>query len=107
MSLYLFQVSYNAAGTKTMVDHPHSREDAARRTIEALGGRLHGFYFAFGDFDAVLIVEMPDNVTAAAASMAVGATGAFSKFHTTVLMTAADGVAAMKKAKSVSFAPPQ
>lgn len=107
MAHYMFQVSYNSAASKAMIDNPHSREDAARKAAESLGGKLHTFYFAFGAFDAVLICEFPDNVTAAACSMAVGSTGSFSKFETTVLMTAAESVEAMKKAKAMSYTSPR
>jgi uncharacterized protein with GYD domain len=107
MAHYMFRVSYNAASTKAMIDHPQSREDASRKATESLGGKLHAFYFAFGEFDAVLICEFPDNVTAAAAAMAVGSTGAFAKFETTVLMTAAESVEAMKRAKAANYAPPR
>jgi len=107
MPSYMFQVSYNAAAVKAMVEHPQSREDAARKVIESLGGKLKAFYFAFGPSDVVLICEMPDNVSAAACAMAVGARGGMAKFETTVLMTTAESVEAMKKAKSASYTPPQ
>jgi len=106
MSFYMLQISYNAAATKAMIDHPQSREDAARKATESLGGKLHAFYFAFGAYDVVLIAEFADNVTAAAVVMAVGSTGQFSKLETTVLMTTAESIEAMKKAKSISYKPP-
>ena len=53
------------------------------------------------------ICEFPDNASAAAVAMAVGSSGMFSKFETTVLMTTAESMEAMKKAKSVSYAPPR
>jgi uncharacterized protein with GYD domain len=107
MTHYLMQVSYNAAGVKAMVEHPQNREDAARKGIESLGGKLHAFYFAFGAYDLALICELPDNASAAAVAMTVGASGLFSKFETTVLMTTAESMAAMNKAKSVSYTPPR
>ena len=107
MAFYLYQVTYNAAASKAMIDHPHSREDAARKAAESLGGKLHAFYFAFGAFDAVLICEFPDNVSAAACSMAVGSRGTLSRFETTVLMSTAESIEAMKKAKTISYAAPQ
>ena len=48
-----------------------------------MGGRLESMYYAFGDFDAILILELPDNVTMAALSMAVGASGALTNLKTT------------------------
>lgn len=107
MSFYLLQVSYNAAAIKAMVDHPHDRAEAARKGIESLGGKMHAFYFAFGPHDVVVIAEFPDNVSAAATSMALGASGQYAKAETTVLMTVAESMAAMKKTQSISFKPPQ
>lgn len=107
MSFYLLQISYTAAATKAMVEHPQSREDMARKAIESLGGKLHAFYFAFGACDVVLIAEFSDNVTAAAVSMAVGSSGMFSRLETTVLMTTAESMEAMKKAKSIAYTPPR
>jgi uncharacterized protein with GYD domain len=107
MGFYLVQVSYNAAGVKAMVEHPQNREAAVRKGVESLGGKVHAFYFAFGASDVVVINEMPDNVSAAAVTMAVGASGMCAKIETTVLMTTAESVEAMKKAKAVSYTPPQ
>lgn len=58
-----------------------------------------------GEYDIVLIVETPDNVSMAAVGMAVAAGGAMKSAKTTVLMTGEEGVAAMQKASSVSYAP--
>lgn len=107
MGYYLLRTGYTAAAAKSMVEHPQNRDEAARKSIESLGGRMHSFFFAFGEFDVVMICEFPDNVTAAALAMAVGSRGVFSKFETTVLMTAAESVEAMKKAKAANYAPPQ
>lgn len=107
MAYFMFQLSYTASSVKAMVEHPQSREETGRKAVESLGGKLQAFYFAFGEFDAVMICEMPDNVSAAAVAMAVGARGSLSKFETTVLVTPAESVAAMKKAHSVTYAPPQ
>lgn len=106
MSHYLLQVAYTAAAAKAMVDSPQNREDVARKAIESLGGRLNSFHFCFGPFDAVLIIEMPDNVSAAALALAVSAAGGVSRFVTTPLMATADGVAAMQKAKTAVYMAP-
>jgi uncharacterized protein with GYD domain len=60
---------------------------------------LHSYYFALGDYDGVGICEFPDTVTVAACSMKAASTGAFVRFETTVLLTAMEAEAAMKKAK--------
>ena|SRR5579862_9669516 len=107
MAFYLIQVAYTAEAVKAMVNNPQSREEVARKATESLGGKLHSFYFSFGEYDAVLIAEAPNNVSAAALALATGAGGAVSKFHTTPLMTMAEGVEAMKTAKKVVYTPPK
>ncbi|HEV7285980.1 MAG TPA: GYD domain-containing protein [Kaistia sp.] len=106
MAHYLLQVSYAASAVKAMVANPQNREDAVRKVVESMGGKLHAFYFALGEFDVVIIAEFPDNVSAAAVALATSATGALSKFETTVLMSPAEGVEAMRKAKTGAYSPP-
>ena len=74
--------------------------------MEGWGGRLESFYFAFGDYDVVIIAEVPDSVTMAAAAMAVGATGALKAFKTTVLLTPEESLEAMRKAGTLGYQPP-
>ena len=67
---------------------------------------MNCFFFAFGDYDAVLIAELPDNVTAAALAMAVGSTPGLSEYKTTVLMTSQEAIEAMQKASGVGYKSP-
>jgi uncharacterized protein with GYD domain len=106
MAHYLLQVCYSHGAVKAMVANPQNREDAARQVIESVGGSLKSFHFALGEFDVVMIAEFPDNASAASVSLATGATGALSRFQTTVLMTTAEGTEAMRKAKAGSYSPP-
>lgn len=69
------------------MDSPQDREAAGRATVEAVGGALHQFFFAFGSEDTVAIVELPDDQAMAACSLAMGASGTFSGGSTTKLMT--------------------
>jgi uncharacterized protein with GYD domain len=64
-------------------------------------------YFAFGEYDVVTIVELPDNKAAAALALGVGASGALSKYRTTVLMTQDEAMEAMRRAGDISYIPPQ
>lgn len=107
MAFYLVQLAYTGEASKTMVKNPQSREETARKAIESLGGKLHSFFFSFGDYDVALIAEAPDNVSAAAMALSTAAGGAVSKFHTTTLLTSAEGIAAMKAANKVVYAPPK
>lgn len=104
MPLYLWQASYSAEGTKGLLKEGGSKRRAAvQQAVEKAGGKLHAFYFAFGDSDVVGIAEFPDNVTGAAVSMVVNAAGAAS-LRTIPLLTPEDMDAAVKK--TVSYRPP-
>ena len=76
MPLYLGRFSYTTDAMKALLSEPQDRSAAAREVAESLGGKLLGFWFAFGEFDGVFLMEAPDNASAAALSMAVGAGGA-------------------------------
>lgn len=106
MAYYLLQGAYTAEVWKTLVENPANRVEAIRPAIEKLGGRVEGAFFAFGDYDVVLIMEMPDNVSAAAFALAVAAGGAFKSHKTTPLMSMEEGVEAMRKAGGTGYRPP-
>ena len=106
MPLYLLQVAYTPEAWDTMVKKPQDRIEAVTPAVKKLGGSVVEGYFAFGEYDAVVIVNMPDNVTAAAFSMSVAAGGACKSIKTTPLMSRAEGVRAMRKAKQSTYAPP-
>lgn len=106
MAYFLLQGAYTSEAWKSLVKKPVNRIEVVRPMIEKLGGSVEGAWFSFGDYDVVLIMQMPDNVTAAAFSLAVAAGGAFKTHKTTPLMTMADGVEAMKKAGGAGYRPP-
>ena len=98
MSHYLIRWQYSNTSAKALVGKPHDRTGAAHALVEGFGGKLHAFYLAFGDYDGVAICEFPDNTSVAACSMAAAATGAYTRFETTGLLTAHEAEAAMKRA---------
>ena len=102
MPLYLLQASYSAAAVKGMINKPQDRLAIASRNMESAGGTVHALYFAFGEHDVVGIGEMPENIDAVAFSMASAATGAFSSFKLTPLLTSQDAVEAMKRAGPIA-----
>ena len=75
MAYYMVQISYPQDSIKAMAATPQHRSAKAEKLFGAMGGKLHRFFFAFGDHDAVIAGELPDNVTMAACSMAVSAAG--------------------------------
>jgi uncharacterized protein with GYD domain len=107
MSYYLIQASYTPQAIAAMVKNPQDRAAAVRPMIEKAGGKLHGLWFTFGDTDIVAIAEMPNNVSAAAISMAIGASGVMSSYRSTPLMTSGEAVEAMQHAAAVSYQAPK
>ncbi len=105
MPHYLLQASYNTSGMAGLVKEPQNRIEKVTPAIEALGGRVECGYFAFGEHDIVVVCEMPDNASAAALAMAVGAGGTVDSFRTTVLLTPDEAVEAMSKAAESSYKP--
>ncbi len=88
MPKYLYRASYSQPeGVQGLLkDGGTARREAIRQLVEGLGGTLEGYYFAFGDDDVFAIVDLPDNATAAAGSLAIGASGVVS-VTTVPLMT--------------------
>lgn len=98
MAFYLYQMSYTTEAVKAMVAKPSDREAAATSLIEALGGKLHHLFFAFGGHDVICLIEGPDDTFMAAGAMAVASSGTASSSCTIKLMTAKEAMKAMKLA---------
>src|SRR6266403_4338719 len=105
MPRFLHQVSYTSEALARLIANPQDRFEVVRGPIEKLGGKLEHGYFAFGDHDAVLITEMPDNVSAAAIALAFAAGGSLRNCQTTALMSNAEGLEAMRKAATCGYQP--
>ena len=106
MALYLTRFSYTTDATKALLNQPQDRSGAAREVAESVGGELLGFWYAFGKFDGVFLLEAPDNAAAAAVAMAVGGSGALSEVETTVLLDMDEAQQAMRKAAAATYRPP-
>jgi uncharacterized protein with GYD domain len=106
MAHYLIEVGYTPEAWKGLLKKPEDRTKAIRPVIEKLGGSLDGAWFTFGDYDLVLIVQMPDNVSAAAFSLAAAAGGALRTIKTTPLLEITEGLGAMKLAAHAGYRPP-
>jgi uncharacterized protein with GYD domain len=106
MAMYLTRFSYTPETWARMIENPEDRREAARTYIESVGGKLHGFWYAFGEHDGWNLSEAPDNVSMAAVALAVGAGGALSSIETTVLLSVEDTMEALGKAKSIGYRPP-
>jgi uncharacterized protein with GYD domain len=76
MPKYLFEASYSPEGAVGLAkEGGTSRRDAVKKHLDEIGGKLESMYFAFGDVDCFVIVDLPDNVSAAALSLAVNESG--------------------------------
>ena len=106
MARYLFQASYTSEAWAAQVSNPQNRIDVIRPVIERLGGRLECAYLAFGEYDVIGIMVMPDNVSAAAFSLAASAGGGLKAIQTTPLLTVEEGIEALKKAAGAGYRPP-
>ena len=105
MASYLFQISYTTEAWAAMIKHPQDRPEAVRKVVKKLGGKIGSFWMAFGDYDLVGVLEMPDNVSAAAFAIAVAGGGACKKVKTTPLLSVAEGMEAMKQAGKSGYKP--
>jgi uncharacterized protein with GYD domain len=104
--MYLTRFSYTPAAWAKLTRNPEDRREAARSYIESVGGKLHGFWYAFGECDGFNLWEAPDNVSMAAVAVAIGGGGAISKFETTVLLTVEEAMEAMGRAGSIGYQRP-
>ena len=104
MALYMLQFSYSTGAVSELVKNPQDRTAVGRSLVEAVGGKLESFYYAFGEYDAV--AKIPDNVSAAAVSMALSSSEGFNAVKTTVLITAGEAVEALRKAGTIRYRPP-
>jgi uncharacterized protein with GYD domain len=104
MSKYLFYGSYTQEGYQGLMEEGGtSRIEAARRSLASVGGSLEAFYFSFGECDFYVIVDLPDNATTTAVTLAGNVSGTFN-IHGVALLTPEELDEAV--AKSVDFRPP-
>ncbi len=105
MPSYLLQVSYSSGTLAALIKKPANRIAAVSKSVEKLGGKIEGGWLSFGDYDVVAVLDMPDNVSAAALSLAIGAGGGCKDVKTTPLMGIDDAILAMKKAGTSGYKP--
>ena len=106
MAFYLTQFSYAPETWARLTKNPEDRREAARKYIESVGGKLHGFWYAFGAYDGYNLWEAPDDVSMAAVAIAISGGGALSKFETTRLLTVEETLDALRRAQAVAYRPP-
>jgi uncharacterized protein with GYD domain len=105
MATYLTAFKHAPETWARLVANPVDRRESLGPVIEELGGRLLGYWYAFGDVDGYALIEAPDDVTAASLLVKVGASGALS-VSTTKLMTVEEALQAFRRAGDVDYRPP-
>ena len=106
MAHYLCQASYTSGSWEAQIKKPENRIEQVGKMFASKGVKFVSGYYSFGEFDLCLIVEGPDNVSTASALIAAAAGGAISKIQTTALLTAEEGLEAIKGAGSVEYRVP-
>lgn len=106
MPMFLTRFSYTPETWARLIKNPEDRRVAATQYIEAVGGRLHGFWYALGEHDAYTLWEAPDSVSMAATAIAIGAGGALKSIETTPLLTVEETLSALQKASTISYRRP-
>jgi uncharacterized protein with GYD domain len=106
MALYLTRFSYTPETWARLSENPEDRREAARQYIESVGGKLHGFWYAFGEYDGYNIWEAPDSVSMAAVAIAISSGGALSKIETMQLLTVEEMLDAVRRVPSIGYRKP-
>jgi uncharacterized protein with GYD domain len=98
--------NYTPEAWARLIQQPEDRREVARAVIERLGGRLHGFWYAFGEHDGLVLVEAPDNTSAGAFAVGISAGGSLRSAETTVLLTVEETIEMLNKARDLPYRPP-
>ena len=109
MAWYMLRAKLTQPSVQGLVAKPQDRKMAVTKLAESLGGKLHHYFFSFGQHDVVLILEFPGHDEAMAFVMTAANTGSISDAETTVLVPSGDAVGVMKKAGEAgrSYIPPK
>lgn len=105
MPYYLIQAAYTPEAFQALVKSPQNRTDVVRSAAEHMGGKLIGNWAAFGEYDTIVIVDMPTNVEAAAIAIAVAAGGSCKAIKTTPLLSTEEALEAIKRAGGTGYKP--
>lgn len=105
MGLYMYQGAYTAESMAAQIKNPHDRIEAVRPALEAMGAKIVAAGYPFGEYDILVIMEAPDDTTAASVAMAVGAGGAIKAGKTTRLLNGAEWTESLRKAQGTQYQP--
>ncbi len=105
MASYLVQASYTSEALASLMKNPENRTEVVKKVAKKLGGKLSASWLSFGEYDLVMILEMPDNVSVASFALTAAAGGSLKSVKTTPLMSLSDAMAALKKAATSGYRP--
>jgi uncharacterized protein with GYD domain len=106
MPLYMVQASYTPQAVAAMTRSPQDRTQAIRSLAEGAGGQLRDVFFCQGDYDIVVLFDVPNAEAANAIALAAVAAGHLKAYKTTPLFTGAEIMGAMRRAAQLTIAPP-
>ena len=106
MPLYMAQAAYTPEHLASLTGQPDDRTADVRELAQELGCRLVSFHYSFGEYDGLIILEAPDEKTAAASVLAAVSTGSLRAIKTTNLLTVEDTMEALRRAGEVTFRGP-
>src|SRR6187431_2997413 len=106
MSYFLMRFSYTPEAWTRLIKKPEDRREVARAIVEKLGGKLHGFWYGFGEHDGYVMIEAPNNIAAAAFSVGIASGGSLRSAETTVLFTVEETIEMLEKAQGLPYRPP-
>ena len=106
MPFYLMRFSYTPEAWARLINKPEDRREVARAIVEKLGGKLQGFWYALGEHDGIVLIEAPNNVSAAAFSVGISAGGSLRSAETTVFLTVEEAIDMLQKAQGLPYRPP-
>jgi uncharacterized protein with GYD domain len=106
MGMYLTKFSHTPETWARLLANPEDRRAVLGPVFEAAGGRLHGYWYTFGDSDGFVLFEAPDDVITAGLLARVASTGAFTSVSTTKLLTAEETLDALRRGGGVEYRAP-
>ena len=106
MGMYLTRFSHTSETWARLLASPEDRREVVRPVFEAAGGKLHGYWYAFGDADGFVLFEAPDDVVTAGLLVKVASTGAFTNVSTTKLLTVEEALDALRRGGGLEYRAP-
>jgi uncharacterized protein with GYD domain len=105
MALYMYQASYTAESVAAQIKEPQDRIKAVTPAIEAMGAKILLGGYPFGEYDVLVVLEAPDDTTAASVALAVAAGGAVKSAKTTRLLSGQEWIESLRKAQGSQYQP--